>query len=309
MDRLQAMMMLVQVVESGSLSAAGRILRVPVPTLSRKISELEAQLGAKLLVRTTRRLSLTDSGVSYLAAARRILEQVEDAEREAAGEFTTPKGELIVTAPLMFGRLYVLPVITEFLAQYPSISVRLLLGDRNLHLVEDQVDMAVRIGALPDSTLVASRVGSMRTVVCASPLLLARHGEPRSPEDLERLPCVAFDLLTPLHGWRFGGGAGSTSPAEIQVKARLTVTTADAAVDAAIMGVGITRLLQYQAAAAVAEGDLKIVLADYEPTPMPIHLVHAARGQMPLKMRRFIDFAAPRLRERLDALNQPASIC
>lgn len=306
MDRLEAMMMLVQVVESGSLSAAGRILRVPVPTLSRKISELEAQLGAKLLVRTTRRLSLTDSGVGYLAAARRILEQVEDAEREAAGEFTTPKGELIVTAPLMFGRLHVLPVIAEFLAQYPSISVRLLLGDRNLHLVEDQVDMAVRIGALPDSALVASRVGSMRTVICASPALLARHGEPRSPEDLERLPCVAFDLLMLSQGWRFGGSAGPTSHVEIQVKPRLIVTTADAALEAALMGVGITRLLHYQASAAVAAGELKILLADHEPAPMPVHLVHAARGQMPLKMRRFIDFAAPRLRTRLETLNDPA---
>lgn len=308
MDRLEAMAMLVQVVERGSLSAAGRALRVPVPTLSRKISELEAQLGAKLLVRTTRKLSLTDSGVSYLAAAKRILEQVEDAEREAAGEYTTPKGELILTAPVMFGRRYVLPVVAEFLAQYPSISVRLLLGDRNVHLVEDQVDMAVRIGALQDSTLVASRVGSMRTVVCASPALLARHGEPRVPEDLQRLPCVAFDLLMQSLGWRFVEPAGSAGQAEIRVTPRLVVTTADAALEAAIMGVGVTRLLHYHVAPAVANGDLKIVLADHESAPMPVHLVHAARGQMPLKMRRFIDFAAQRLRERLDVLNEPAGV-
>lgn len=300
--------MLMQVVESGSLSAAGRALRVPVPTLSRKISELEAQVGAKLLVRTTRKLSLTDSGIGYLAAARRIVELVEEAEREASGEFTTPKGELIVTAPLMFGRLYVLPVIAEFLAQYPSISVRLLLGDRNVHLVEDQVDMAVRIGALPDSTLVASRVGSMRTVVCASPALLQRHGEPRLPGDLQKLPCVVFDLLMLSQDWQFGELAGSTEHVGVRATPRLIVTTADGAVDAAIMGVGVTRLLHYQAAAAVAAGDLKIVLADYEPAPMPVHLVHARRGQMPLKMRRFIDFAAPRLRARLETLNGPLSV-
>jgi len=301
MDRFEAMAMLVQVVESGSLSAAGRLLRVPVPTISRRISELEAHLGTKLLVRTTRRLSLTDSGIAYLSAARRILEQLGEAEKEAAGEYTTPKGELIITAPLMFGRLHVLPVIADFLAQHPEISVRLLLGDRNIHIVDDHVDMAIRIGPLPDSSLVASRIGSMRTVVCGSPALFGRHGEPRRPEDLQRLPCVSFDLLSPSPLWQFQDRSASPQPVEVAVAPRLVVTTADAALEAAIMGVGVTRLLHYHTTRAQEAGKLKLVLADYEPPPMPVHLVHAERGQMPLKMRRFIDFAAPRLRERLAA--------
>jgi DNA-binding transcriptional LysR family regulator len=290
MDRFEAMTMLLAVVEQGSFSAASRALRVPVPTLSRKISDLEALLGTRLLTRTTRKLSLTDAGIGYVAAARRIVEQVEEAEREAAGEFTAPKGELVVTAPLLFGRLHVLPVVTDFLALFPDINVRLLLADRNLHLVDDHIDMAVRIGALPDSSMVATRIGSMRMVVCASPDLLARDGIPASPQDLQHRPCVMLDTPSPFAGWRFGDGS------EVPVAPRLSVTTAEAAAQAAIGGAGFTRLLHYQVADAVAAGLLEIVLERYEPAPAPIHLVHAARGQMPLKMRRFIDFAAPRLR-------------
>ena len=173
MDRLEAMSMLVAVTEAGSLSAAARALQVPLATLSRKVSDLEARLGTRLLVRTTRKISLTDSGVTYVASARRILEQVDEAERTAAGEFTVPKGELVVTAPVMFGRLHVLPVVAEFLAAFPEINVRLTLADRNVNLVDDHVDMAVRIGKLPDSTMVATSIGVMRWVVCASPALLA----------------------------------------------------------------------------------------------------------------------------------------
>lgn len=302
MDRLEAMTMLLEVVERGSLSAAGRALRVPVPTLSRKISELETQLGAKLLIRTTRKLSLTDAGVSYVRAARRILEQVEDAEREAAGEFTEPRGELIVTAPIMFGRLHVLPLVADFLAQFPQINVRLLLTDRNVDLIEDHVDMAVRIGKLPDSTMVATKIGSMRTVVCASPSLLATRGVPRSPRDLQPLPCITVETPAPSLGWRFQT-IGSSAPIEVPITPRLSVNTTDAAAQAAIRGIGATRLLYYQVAEAIGAGLLTTLLDAYEPEPTPVHLLHAARGQMPLKMRRFIDFAAPRLRETLDRLN------
>ncbi|TCO82368.1 DNA-binding transcriptional LysR family regulator [Plasticicumulans lactativorans] len=305
MDRFEAMTMLVEVVERGSLSAAGRALRVPVATLSRKLSELEALLGTRLLIRTTRKLSLTDAGAAYVEAARRILEQVENAEREAAGEFTAPKGELIISAPLMFGRLHVLPVIADFLARFPDINVRLLLSDHLVHLVDDHVDMAVRIGTLPDSTLVATRVGAMRTVVCASPALLAEHGVPQAPEDLRRLPCVTVETPMPSLGWRFQPG-GSTTPLDIPIVPRLSVTTTDAAAQAAIRGVGVTRLLYYQVADAVGAGALRIILDAYEPTPAPIHLIHAARGRMPLKMRRFLDFAAPRLRETLERLSAGA---
>jgi DNA-binding transcriptional LysR family regulator len=302
MDRFEAMSMLLEVIGKGSLSAASRSLRVPVPTLSRKISDLEALLGTKLIIRTTRKLTLTDAGIAYVAAARQILEQVEEAEREAAGEFTTPKGELVVTAPILFGQLHVLPVVTDFLGLFREINIRLVLSDRNVHLVDDHVDMAVRIGKLPDSAMIATRVGSMRTVVCASPAFLAGHGVPRSPDDLQRLPCIMIDTPMPVPGWRFQP-AGSASAVEVPIVPRLAVTTAEGTVQAAIRGTGVTRLLHYQVAEAVASGALRIILEAYEPEPAPIHLIHAARGQMPLKMRRFLDFAAPRIRQALGSLD------
>jgi DNA-binding transcriptional LysR family regulator len=233
MDRLEAMTMLLVVVEKGSLSAAGRSLGVPVPTLSRKISDLEDVMNTRLLIRTTRKLTLTDAGLTYVGAARRILEQVEEAEREAAGEFTAPKGELIVTAPMVFGRMYVLPVVTDFLALFPEISVRLLLTDRNLQLVDEHVDLAIRVGKLPDSAMIATRVGSMRMVVCASRALLAGHGVPTTPEDLQHLPSVAFNWLASSAIWQFKG-SDAGAPVEISVAPRLSVSTAEAAVEAAI---------------------------------------------------------------------------
>ncbi|SDC76844.1 DNA-binding transcriptional regulator, LysR family [Sphingomonas sp. YR710] len=299
MDRFEAMSLLLRVVEKGSFSAAGRDLRIPLPTLSRKISDLETLLGAKLLIRTTRRLSLTDAGIAYVAAAKRILDQLEDAERAAAGEFVTPKGELVLTAPILFGRLHVLPVVTDFLAAFPSI--RLILSDRNVDLIDDHVDMAVRIGALPDSSMVATAIGSMRTIMCASPRLLASHGLPKTPEDLARLPCVTFDMQAPSTSWPMRH-SGSSANMDVPIRPRLSVTTAETAVAAAEAGVGVTRVLHYQAADAIARGALRIILPEYESEPLPIHLLHASRGLMPLKMRSFLDFAAPRLRAELASL-------
>lgn len=298
MDRLEAMSLLIDVVDSGSFSAAARRLRVPVTTVARKISSLEAQLGAALLVRTTRKLSLTDAGTSYLAAARRILDQVDEAERAVAGEFTIPKGELVITAPVQFGQLHVLPVVADFLAAFPEITIRLLLIDRNMHLAEDQVDMAVRIGRLADSTMIATTVGTMRMVVAASPNLLASHGTPQAPEDLLEFPCITFDGPGPMTGWQFAEPK-TGKPLLVPVEPRLSVTTAEAAVRAALRHVGVTRLLQYQVVDAVKANSLKIVLERFETEPVPVSLVHAARGQMPLKMRRFLDFAVPRLRRTL----------
>ena len=184
MDRLEAMSLLVAVAEAGSLSAASRKLGVPLPTVSRKISDLEAHLNTRLLTRSTRKLALTDSGAAYVAAARRILDEVSEAERAASGEHAAPRGDLVITAPVVFGRLHVLPVIAEFLAQWPEINVRLVLADRNLHLIDDHIDIAVRIGALADSALVATQVGAVRSVVCGSPAYFAAHGVPKRPEDL-----------------------------------------------------------------------------------------------------------------------------
>lgn len=305
MDRFEAMSMLLDVVRHGSLSAASRARQVPLATLSRKVSELESLLGARLLVRTTRKLSLTEAGQAYVGAARRILDQLEEAEREAAGEFLVPKGELVVTAPVLFGRLHLLPLVCEFLATFPEINVRLLLADRNVDLVGDHVDMAVRIGRLPDSSMVATPVGTLRTVACASPALLSRLGRPRRPQDLLDYPCVTLDTPTPSPSWRFRQPDSGAS-LDVAVGARLIVTSAEAAVQAAMAGVGVTRVLHYQAAAAVADGALKLLLERYETEPVPVQLVHASRGQMPLKMRRFLDYTAPRLRQQLAQLPQRA---
>lgn len=186
MDRLDAMSVFLSVADLGSFSAAGRALRLPLPTVSRKVAELEAHLGVKLFVRTTRRLALTEAGKSYRLAARRILAEVEEAERSAAGEFRAPRGELTLTAPVLFGRLHVLPIVIEFLADYPEIDIRLALTDRNLDVIDEHVDVAVRIGQLPESGLIATRLGAIRRVVCAPPRLIAQFGAPNC-----RTTCVA----------------------------------------------------------------------------------------------------------------------
>jgi DNA-binding transcriptional LysR family regulator len=291
MDRLETMTILLRVVDRGSFSAASRDLGVPLATVSRKVNELEAHLGTKLLVRTTRKVALTDVGSAYVASTRRILDEIDETERIAAGELHVPRGELILTAPILFGRLHILPIVTEFLAAYPQINVRMLLTDRNLHLIEDHVDMAVRIGPLPDSTMIGTRVGLMRTVVCASPKLLAEQGVPKSPEDLAGLPCVNFELLSPASAWPY-----------MPIRPRLSVTTAEAAVWAAAQGLGVTRVLHYQCADAINDGSLRIILANFEVEPLPVHLLHAARGALPAKLRVFLDFAAGRLREGLSSL-------
>ena len=296
--------MLVEAVEAGSLSAASRRLGVPLPTLSRRVAALEARLGAELLVRSARGLVPTEAGSAYLAAARRILDEVEEAERAAAGEWRAPRGELVVTAPVVFGRLHVLPVAAAFLAFYPEIDMRLVLSDRNLGLADQHVDAALRIGALPDSGLRAIHVGDVRRIAVASPAFLARHGAPRGPADLASLPCVVFEGLGADRSWAFadpGGGA----PLTVTVRPRLAVDTVEASVDAAVAGVGVARAFTYQCAAAIAAGSLVRVLQLFEPAPAPVHLLHAGREPLPLKLRTFLDHAGAALRRRLDDVAVP----
>lgn len=297
MDRLEAMEMLLKAIDSGSLSAAARELRIPVSTLTRKVAELEELLNVRLLIRTTRKLTLTDSGTSYVAAARRILDLVREQEREATGEFATARGELIVTAPVQLGRLHVLPVINQFLAQYPDITVRLLLSDRNIDLIDSHADLAVRIGELPDSSLIATRVASLRPIVCASPAFLERHRPPHEPTDLAKYPCVVFNspYLSP---WRFRQ-PDTDKVFTVEVAPRLEVTAPDAAVSAAVDGVGMTLVFEHDADEMLRARRLAIVLPQYEVGPVPVHLVHVSRNLMPVKLRFFIDFAAPKLRESM----------
>jgi DNA-binding transcriptional LysR family regulator len=296
MDRLAAMALFVAVTETGSLSAAARQLRLPLATVSRKVADLEAHLNVRLLTRTNRQVQLTEAGRDYLAAAREILGRVEEAERKAAGEYVTPKGELTVTAPIVFGRLHLLPVVAEFLQAFPDITLRLILGDRLSNLIEDHIDAALRIGQLPDSNLVATRLGATRRAAYAGPDYLRRRGTPIRLEDLIHHDCVSFENMTPSKFWTFHDGKRDIP---VAVRTRLGVTTAEAAIDAAIAGIGITRVLSYQAAEAVASGKLVPVLEAFEPPAWPIHFVHVAQGALPLKLRAFLDFATPRLRAKL----------
>ncbi|MFZ2138474.1 MAG: LysR family transcriptional regulator [Xanthobacteraceae bacterium] len=296
MDRLEAMSALLAAVDAGSLSGASRKLGMPLATVSRKVSELETHLRTRLVTRTSRRLILTDAGRSYVAACKRILDDVREAERAAAGEYSAPRGELIITAPIVFGRLHVLPVLLEFLNTYPEIDVRLTLADRVVNLQEDHVDLAVRIGELPDSSLVAMRVGSIGRVVCGSPAYFAERGTPKRPNELSKHDCITFNGLTSPEAWIFPSGKGNIS---VAVHSRLIVNTAEAAIDAAITGLGITRVLSYQVADALRTGALLLALREFEPPPVPVSLVHAGQGRLALKLRAILDFAAPRLKARL----------
>jgi len=296
MDRFESMSTLLAAVEGGSLSAASRKLGMPLATVSRKVSELEAHLRTRLINRTSRRLMLTDAGRSYVAACKRILEDIGEAERAAAGEYMAPRGDLTVTAPIVFGRLHVLPVAIEFLKAYPDIDIRVALADRVVNLQEDDIDLAIRIGDLPDSSLVATRVGSIRHVVCGSPAYFAQRGTPKSPGQLSTHDCITFDGLMSPDTWKFAVGKTTLS---VAIHSRLIVNTAEAAIDAAIAGVGITRVLSYQVASALRAGTLALALREVEPKPWPVSLVYSGQGLLPLKLRAFLDFAAPRLKARL----------
>ena len=296
MDRLESMSILMAAVEAGSLSAAARRLGIPLATVSRKVSELESYLNRRLLTRSARKLTLTDAGRSYVAACKRILEEVGEAERAASGEYSAPKGALIITAPIVFGRLHVLPITVEFLKAFPQIDVRLVLTDRVVNLIEEHVDLAVRIGVLPDSSLVASRVGSVRPVVCGNRAYFAERGMPVRPNDLSVHDCITFEGLTSPAAWTFRIGKSDVS---VTIRSRLTVTSAEAAVDAAIAGAGVTRVLSYQVANAVRSGVLAVALEKFEPEPWPVSLVYPGQGPLPLKLRAFLDFAAPRLKAML----------
>lgn len=307
MDRLDAMSVFAAVVDGGSLSAAGRQLGVPLATVSRKLADLEAHLKTRLITRTTRKLVLTDAGRDYLAACRQILEQVDEAERTAAGAYAKVRGQLVVAAPIVFGRLHVVPLAAVFLEQHPEVDIQLRLGDRNVNLIEEHVDVALRIGTLPDSSLVATHVGVVRRVVCASPDYLHRFGTPRSPDDLTTHRCISFDGLDAATTWSFIGGGGEKRL--VPIHSRLTVSTADAAIAASTLGLGLTRVLSYQVAEALREGHLVRVLADDEPPATSVSLIYTGQGRLPMKTRAFIDFSVGALRERLLALDATARCC
>jgi DNA-binding transcriptional LysR family regulator len=301
MDRLEAMSVFAAVVDGGSLSAAGRRLNVPLATVSRKLADLEAHLKTRLITRSTRRLELTDAGRDYLGACRQILEQVDEAERAASGAYANVKGQLVVAAPIVFGRLHLVPVAAAFLEAHPEVDIQLRLGDHNVNLIDEHIDVALRIGDLPDSNLVATQVGTIRRVVCASPAYLERFGRPRSLDDLVAHRCVTFDGLEAANQWTFADAAGQKR--QVRLRSRMAVSTADAAIEAAVLGFGLTRVLSYQVAAAQQDGLLVRVLVDEELPAVPASLIYPGQGRLPMKTRAFIDFAVGRLRDGLSTLD------
>jgi DNA-binding transcriptional LysR family regulator len=299
MDRIDAVAVFAQVAERGSFAEAARRLGRSPAAVTRAIAELEARLGIRLLNRTTRAVSVTEAGQRFLAGAKRVLADLDEIERAAAGEGTAPRGELRVTAPILFGRLHVLPIVLEFLGSFRDVSVVLTLLDRPIDLVEEGLDVAVRIGALAESSAIASRVGAVHRIVVASPGYLARHGTPRAPADLRAHAIIAFAGMFGVERWVFPDNAEEES---VAIEPRLVVTTAEAAVDAARGGFGLTRVLSYQAADDIGRGSLRRVLTAYEGDELPIHLLYPGGRHPPPKLRAFLDFTMPRLRRRSEAI-------
>ncbi|MGB8399906.1 LysR family transcriptional regulator [Bradyrhizobium sp.] len=289
MDRIDAMQAFVVVADLKGFAPAARKLGLSPSGVTRLIAALEDRLGARLLQRTTRQVTLTDTGARYLERARRILADVEEAEASAEGERTRPGGRLVVSAPVGFGRLHVSPVMSAYLRRYPDVSADLRLSDRTINLVEDGVDLAVRIGHLPDSTLVARHVGEMRRIVVAAKEYLEARGEPKRPGEIASHDTIQFGAITAPPDWRF---IEDGSEIRVPTTPRFSTNSADAAIQYAEQGGGLTRVMAYQAAASLKAGRLKIVLAKFEQPPLPIHIVYPTSRLLSAKVRTFIDLVA-----------------
>jgi DNA-binding transcriptional LysR family regulator len=297
-DKLRAMESFVRIVECGSLTAAGEALRRSLPSMVRTLAALESELDVRLLNRTTRRISLTDEGSEFLEHCRRVLAEVDDAEAALSARRVEPRGRLRVTASVMFGRLYVAPVLTSFTMRYPAVQTELLLLDRSVDLVEEGLDVAVRIGRLPDSSLVAIPVGMVRRMLCASPAYLKRAGTPKSPADLARHRCVSSSGRGRGHEWDLGSGRRAT---QVRVNPAFSSNQLTVALDAAVSGAGIGQFLDCQVQALLEAGQLRRVLAEYEPDPLPVNVIHSHARMPSRNVRSFVDWAIPRLRARLKA--------
>jgi DNA-binding transcriptional LysR family regulator len=289
MDRIDAMQAFVAVADLQGFAPAARKLGLSPSGVTRLIAALEDRLGARLLQRTTRSVTLTDVGTRYLERVRRILADVEEAEASAEGERTRPSGRLVVSAPIGFGRLHVSPVMSAYLTRYPEVSGELRLSDRMINLVEDGVDLAIRIGHLADSSLVARHVGEMRRIVVASPDYLRQHGEPKTPDAIASHQTIQFGAVAVSPEWRF---VDDGREIRVACTPRFTTNSADAAIQYAEQGGGLTRVLAYQAAEAVKGGRLRVVLARFEPPPLPIHVVYPTSRLLSAKVRAFIDLVA-----------------
>lgn len=294
MDRLHLMTVFVAVAEAESFSAAARRLSLSSPAVTRAITTLEKRLGVRLLTRTTRFVRATEAGLRYLEDARRIIAEADEADEAASGANAMPRGRLLVTAPVLFGRMFVTPVVVDYLRRYPEVTVSALFLDRVVNLIEEGLDVGVRIGHLPDSSLQAIRVGQVRSVLCAAPSYLEQAGLPQAPADLDRHTLIAASGLAPQVDWKFMRERQAVS---LKMTPRLVTSTIDAAVEAARSGLGIARLLSYQAAPLVAAGQLQIVLDRFETPALPIHVIHREGRQSAAKVRSFVDMVVQRLRD------------
>lgn len=303
MDRIDEWRLFAQVAARKSFAAAARAEGRSPQAVTRSIAALEERLGTRLLNRTTRSVSLTSDGERYLVRGRRVLAEFDALESPGGDEAAGLRGSLAVTAPVLFGRMHVLPVAAGFLASHPAVDLRLTLVDRVVSLADEGIDLAVRIGALPDSSLRALAVGRVRLVICASPGYLARAGTPAAPADLARHECISFTGTTPIPDrWSLAGGGRREK--SVPVRSRLVVNNPDAAIDAAVAGLGLVRVPSYQVDHLVAGRTLRIVLARFEPPPVPVQLVHLP-GIQPRLSAAFAAVAAPALRERLRPPTRP----
>lgn len=292
MDHLHRLSTFVAVADSGSFARGARLREISAPAATRAVASLERHLGALLLQRTTRSLRLTEQGEAFLVECRRILADLEAAETAVTGARSEPRGTLSITAPTLFGGRHIAPLLFDFLNQHPALTARALFTDRLVHLIDEGLDVAVRIAALPDSGMTAVPVGHMRAVVVASPAYLQQHGVPRTPAELKQHRAIGFTIEGQDRiGWNFGRARTSTTPQE-----RLVVNANDVKVAAAVAGQGLTRVLAYQVTDEVLDGRLCVVLEDHEPPPVPVHLVYPAGRGAAAKVREFVSFAAERLR-------------
>jgi DNA-binding transcriptional LysR family regulator len=303
MDRLDAMQVLLAVVDSGTLSAGGRKLNLSLPSVSRRMAELEGRLGTRLLIRTTRNVQLTDAGRDYVDAIRPIVAQLEEADRRASGEYDAPRGELNITVPGGASRGFTVPLALGFLDTHPEISLNIISEERVVDLVDERIDVAIRLGDLADSSLYAVKVGEVIISTVGSPEYLKRKGMPSHPSDLPEHDGVLFSSLTP-NSWTYlvDGGLVESLP-----RFRVRANRASVLIEAAVKGLGLTRMARSGVEKELRSGALRTVLDDYECASMAVHLVYVNQGLLPVKVRAFIDWMTPRLREKLKELNSIVS--
>jgi DNA-binding transcriptional LysR family regulator len=294
MDRFQAMTTFVHIVDKGSLTAAADSLDTSLPSVVRTLASLERHLGVRLLNRTTRRIHLTDEGAQFLERCRTILAEVQEAEAALTSRQAEPKGKLAITAPVVFGRLYVTPIVNEFVRRYPDVSVDLLLVDRAANLVEEGLDVAVRVAQLRDSSLVAIPVGQARRVICANPSYLRRHGTPRVPEDVAKHRCVRYTGVASRDEWQFRVGRRNVA---IPITSVISCNQVDSAVDACIDGLGLGMFFSYQVVPYRKSGDLRYVLEEFEVEPLPIQVIYPHSKLLSTKVRAFVDACVKQLRK------------